>query len=102
MNTHWTSGAHAPGDTGRCRAAAHCCPALSLPGGGAAQTLDYAAIEQLFGEPVTISVTGSPLRASDCGLDADHDADEIRRSGARDLSALLRHVAGVRRHANHA
>jgi hypothetical protein len=44
----------------------------SVCGHAAAQTVDYAALEQLFGEPVTTSVTGSPQRAS-----------EVPASGAR-------------------
>jgi outer membrane receptor for ferrienterochelin and colicins len=62
----------------------------------AAQTVDYTALEQLFGEPVTTSVTGSPQRASEVAASMEIiDADDIRRSGARDLPSLLRHVAGV-------
>jgi outer membrane receptor for ferrienterochelin and colicins len=62
----------------------------------AAQTVDHAALEQLFGEPVTTSVTGSPQRASDVPASMEIiSADDIRRSGARDLPTLLRHVAGV-------
>jgi outer membrane receptor for ferrienterochelin and colicins len=62
----------------------------------AAQNLDYAALEQLFGEPVTTSVTGSPQRASEAAASMEIiDANDIRRSGARDLPSLLRHVAGV-------
>ncbi len=69
---------------------------LSWASGGAAQSVDYDALEQLFGEPITLSVTGSPLRASAAPAAMEIiDADEIRRSGAHDLPALLRHVAGV-------
>jgi len=71
-------------------------PALLLPAAARAQTIDYSALEQLFGEPVTASVTGSPQRASDAPADIEIiTADDIRRSGARDIPGILRHVAGV-------
>jgi iron complex outermembrane receptor protein len=61
-----------------------------------AQELDYQALEQLFGEPVTTSVTGSAQRISDVPAAMTIiTADDIRRSGARDLPQVLRHVAGV-------
>ena len=72
--------------------------AIAALGSGAvyAQSLDYAAFEQLFGEPVTTSVTGSPQRAG--GVPASMEiisTEDIRRSGARDIPGILRHVAGV-------
>jgi outer membrane receptor for ferrienterochelin and colicins len=68
----------------------------SACGNAAAQTVDYVALEQLFGEPVTTSVTGSPQRASDVPASMEIlSAADIRRSGARDLPTLLRHVTGV-------
>jgi outer membrane receptor for ferrienterochelin and colicins len=61
-----------------------------------AQMLDYGALEKLFGEPVTTSVTGSPQRASDVPANMEIiTADDIRRSGARTIPDVLRHVAGV-------
>ena len=70
---------------------------LFLAGGAAqAQSMDYGALEDLFGEPVTTSVTGSPQRASEVPASMTIiTADEIRRSGARDIPGILRHVAGV-------
>jgi iron complex outermembrane receptor protein len=66
------------------------------PCGAHAQTLDYSALEQLFGEPITRSVTGSPQRASEVPASMEIiDAAAIRRSGARDIPSLLRHVVGV-------
>jgi outer membrane receptor for ferrienterochelin and colicins len=60
------------------------------------QSLDYGALEKLFGEPVTTSVTGSPQRASDVPATMEIvTADDIRRSGARTIPDVLRHVAGV-------
>lgn len=65
-------------------------------GTAAAQPVDYKALEQLFGEPVTTSVTGSPQRASDAPASMQIvTADQIRRSGARDIPGVLRHFAGV-------
>ena len=62
----------------------------------AAQSIDYGASEQMFGEPITTSVTGSPQRASDVPATMEIiTADEIRRSGARDIPGVLRHVAGI-------
>ncbi len=62
----------------------------------AAQIMDYGALEATFGEPVTTSATGSPLRASDAPVDMIIvTADEIRRSGAQDIPGVLRHVAGI-------
>lgn len=61
-----------------------------------AQMLDYSALEQVFAEPVTTSVTGSPQRASEVPANMEIiTAEEIRRSGARDLPGVLRHVIGV-------
>jgi iron complex outermembrane receptor protein len=61
-----------------------------------AQSMDYGSLEQLFGEPVTTSATGSPQRATDVPANMTIvTADEIRRSGGRDLPSVLRHVGGV-------
>ena len=61
-----------------------------------AQTMDYESLEQLFGEPVTISATGLPQRVTEVPANMIIvTADEIRRSGARDIPGVLRHVAGV-------
>jgi outer membrane receptor for ferrienterochelin and colicins len=61
-----------------------------------AQSIDYGASEEVFGEPITTSVTGSPQRASEVPATMEIiTADEIRRSGARDIPGVLRHVAGV-------
>lgn len=61
-----------------------------------AHTFDYAAFEELFGEPVTFSATGSPQRVSQAPATMIIiTAEEIRRSGARDIPGVLMHVAGV-------
>jgi iron complex outermembrane receptor protein len=71
--------------------------ALSLAATGArAQTMDYGALEQLFGEPVTTSATGSPQKATEVPADMEIiTAEDIRRSGAVDIPGVLKHVAGV-------
>ena len=61
-----------------------------------AQSMDYGSLQTLFGEPVTTSVTGSPQRASDVPASMIIiTQDEIRRSGARDIPGVLRHVPGL-------
>lgn len=74
-----------------------CYAALSMTSAPAgAQSMDYAGLESLFGEPVTRSVTGSPQRASDVPASMlIITAEEIRRSGARDIPGVLRHHAGI-------
>jgi outer membrane receptor for ferrienterochelin and colicins len=61
-----------------------------------AQSVDYGALQQLFAEPVTTSATGSPQRASQAPANMEIiTADDIRRSGARDIPGILRHIADV-------
>lgn len=61
-----------------------------------AQSVDYASLEALFGEPVTTSVTGSPQRTSEAPATiVVITQDDIRRSGARDIPAILRHIPGL-------
>lgn len=70
--------------------------ALSVCCGAAAQTIDYGALEQLFGEPVTTSATGKPQRASDAPVNMEIiTADEIRRTGATNLPDILQRVVGT-------
>ena len=65
-------------------------------GGAAAQDLDYGRFERLFGESVTVSATGKPERVSDTPVLMDViTAEDIRRSGARDIPTLLRRLSGV-------
>lgn len=68
----------------------------AIAGAAHAQVMDYGSLQQLFGEPVTTSVTGSPQRVSDVPATMEIiTADDIRRSGAIDVPGVLRHVAGV-------
>jgi outer membrane cobalamin receptor len=71
--------------------------ALSLAAASAqAQTVDYGSLETLFGEAITTSATGSPQKVTEVPVDMEIiTADDIRRSGARDIPGVLQHVAGV-------
>jgi len=70
--------------------------ALTIAGHAQAQTIDYGSLEQLFGEPVTTSATGSPQKATDAPASMEIiTADDIRRSGATDIPGVLKHVTGV-------
>ena len=61
-----------------------------------AQSIDYGSLEQLFGEAVTTSATGSPQRVTEAPVNMEIvTADDIRRSGAYDIPGTLRHVLGV-------
>ncbi len=61
-----------------------------------AQDLDYGNYESLFGESVTMSATGKPERLSDTPILMDMiTAEDIQRSGARDIPTLLRRLAGI-------
>jgi outer membrane receptor for ferrienterochelin and colicins len=61
-----------------------------------AQSIDYGALEQMFGEPITTSATGSPQRVTEVPVDMEIiTADDIRRSGARDIPGVLKHVVGI-------
>jgi outer membrane receptor protein involved in Fe transport len=61
-----------------------------------AQTVDYGSFEQLFGEPVTTSATGSPQRAGDVPANMEIvTAEDIRRSGASSIPGVLSHVLGI-------
>lgn len=69
---------------------------LLLAGIGHAQDFDYGSYETLFGEPVTMSATGKPERVSDSAVLMDLiTAQDIERSGARDIPTLLSRLAGV-------
>jgi outer membrane receptor for ferrienterochelin and colicins len=60
------------------------------------QAVDYGALEQLFKEPVTTSVNGSPQRVSDVPATMIIiTAEDIRRTGAKDIAGVLREVGGI-------
>lgn len=61
-----------------------------------AQSIDYGALEKLFGEPVTTSVTGVPQRVSEVPANMTIiTADEIRQSGSRNIPEILSRVPGL-------
>ncbi|MEM6384339.1 MAG: TonB-dependent receptor plug domain-containing protein [Pseudomonadota bacterium] len=61
-----------------------------------AQLLDYSGFETLFGEPVTMTATGQPVRESDSPVNLDIiTAEEIARSGARTIPEVLDRLPGV-------
>jgi len=61
-----------------------------------AQAMDYGALEQLFGEPVTTSATGQPQRVTEVPAAMEIvSAERIRRSGAVDIPGVLKQVPGV-------
>ncbi len=69
---------------------------LLLAGTVQAQEFDYGSYEALFGEPVTMSATGKPERVSNSAVAMDLiSAQDIERSGARDIPTLLRRLAGI-------
>lgn len=61
-----------------------------------AQIVDYAALGDAFGEPITTSVTGKPQRASEAPASITIiTSDDIARSPARNVPDLLKGHAGV-------
>jgi iron complex outermembrane receptor protein len=70
--------------------------AIGLAGPARAQQVDYGALEQMFGQPVTTSATGSPQLAALAPADMQIiTADDIRRSGAITIPDILQFVAGI-------
>ncbi|MFI4984112.1 MAG: TonB-dependent receptor plug domain-containing protein [Rickettsiales bacterium] len=69
---------------------------LLIPNLVNAADVDYTGLEKVFGEPVTMSATGKPQRASDTPVSMEIiTADEIRKSGALDIPEILRGYAGM-------
>jgi iron complex outermembrane receptor protein len=76
------------------------CAALASIGGLTtsvdAQTLDYGALENLFGEPITTAATGTPQKAHAAAENMTIiTADEIRQSGSRSIPEILGRVPGL-------
>ena len=66
------------------------------PATALAQAVDYQALQETVGEPVTTSVTGKPQRASELPASTVIiTRDDIVRSPARDVPGLLKTYAGV-------
>jgi iron complex outermembrane receptor protein len=69
---------------------------LALAAGVNAQTLDYQAMGEMFGEAVTAGATGAPQRASDVPatmIIITHE--DIARFPEYDIPGILRHFGGV-------
>jgi iron complex outermembrane receptor protein len=61
-----------------------------------AQSVDYGSLEELFGEPITTSATGTPQKASETPANMTIiTADEIRQSGSRQIPEILSRVPGL-------
>lgn len=61
-----------------------------------AQGIDYAELQDMFGEPVTTSVTGKPQRASEAAASLIIiTREDIRRSPSRDIPGLLQAYGGI-------
>lgn len=70
--------------------------ALCAPIPALAQSVDYAGLGAMMGEPVTTSVTGKPQRASEAPAALSIITHEdIARSPARDIPGLLKSLAGI-------
>lgn len=61
-----------------------------------AQSLNYGMMQEMFGEPVTTSANGSPMRESDVPLNMTIiSAEDIARYPAKEIPDILRNYAGV-------
>lgn len=70
--------------------------ALCVPMPALAQSVDYAGLGAMMGEPVTTSVTGKPQRASEAPAALSIiTREDIARSPARDVPGLLKSLAGI-------
>jgi len=70
--------------------------ATLLASAAGAQAVDYAALQETIGEPVTTSVTGKPQRASETPASIEIiTRDQIAQSPAHDVPGLLKTYAGM-------
>lgn len=61
-----------------------------------AEQIDYGSLQEVFGESITTSATGTPQRESDVPSNMTIiNADEIRQSGSRNIPEILSRVAGL-------
>ena len=73
-----------------------CSISVVQPSGALANSIDLYGFESLFGEPVTTSVTGTPMRASQVPVNMTIvTAEDIRRSGALSIPEVLGQLAGI-------
>ena len=78
------------------RLTAAACLGLLAAAPAVAQSVDYGTMQQMFGEPVTTSATGSPQRVTDVPADMSIvTQDDIRRSGADNIPDILALVPGI-------
>lgn len=69
---------------------------VAFSAAASAQSLDYTAMSELFGEPVTAGATGAPQRASDVPATMIIiTQDDIERFPEYDIPGILRHYAGI-------
>jgi iron complex outermembrane receptor protein len=69
---------------------------LGLVGRAYGQSVDYGSLEQLYGEPVTTSATGSPQKVSEVPANMEIiTQDQIRRSGADNIPDILNFATGI-------
>lgn len=82
-----------------CTAGLATAPLLAFAAPALGQTIDYGALERMFGEPVTTSATGKPQRASDVPTNMEIlTAEDLRRTGITTISELpraLKNIPGV-------
>ncbi|WP_375284565.1 TonB-dependent receptor plug domain-containing protein, partial [Marinicauda pacifica] len=70
--------------------------ALVAAASASAQSIDYATMQDMFGEPVTLGATGAPQRASDAPATMIViTREEIERHPAIDIPDILGRFAGV-------
>ncbi|CAO5681081.1 MAG: Vitamin B12 transporter BtuB [Holosporales bacterium] len=63
---------------------------------GHADMINYSSLKSLFNESVTTSATGKPQKQSDVPVSMEIiSADDIRRSGARNIIDVLKRVNGL-------
>lgn len=72
------------------------CTACFFGASAHAQSMNYGVMQEMFGEPVTTSANGSPMRESNVPLNMTIiTAEDIERSPAREIPDLLRFHAGM-------
>ena len=65
-------------------------------GSAHAQSVNYNDLQEVFGEPVTTSVTGAPQRASEAAASLTIiTKEEIARAPSRDVASILSDYAGI-------
>jgi len=61
-----------------------------------ANTIDYGSLEDLFGEPVTVTATGKPQKASEAPVALEIiSSEQIRRSGVTTIPEIIGRLPGI-------